>query len=70
MIIQFHLLDKRSNTFTKVYFEGWNDRAPFFTNDPKKAKQYWQKKQAEEDMELLKWAQSPIAITLSIKLVQ
>lgn len=69
MIIQFRLLDRRTNTFVKAYFEKWNDQAPVFTNNPKKAKQYWQEKQAEEDMRVLNQVKSPIAMTLSIKLV-
>lgn len=69
MKIEFRLLDKTTGTFKVVYFQEWNKRQPLFTCDPERAQKYWHKKLANEDIDLLKKAQSRTSVTLSINLV-
>lgn len=68
MIIAFHLLDKKDNTFKKVYFREWEDGQPKFCKSKKYAKEYWSEKLANEDIEKLNRAESPRAKTLSVRL--
>ncbi|GGD03220.1 hypothetical protein [Enterococcus wangshanyuanii] len=71
MKIEFRLFDKTTSSFKIVYFQEWkiDKRQPLFTSNPKKAKEYWHDRLAEEDVNLLKRAESRTAVTLSIKLV-
>lgn len=69
MTIEFYFFDKTTNTFKKVYFKEWVGDGPIFVKNKKAGKTYWNEKQAEEDLRVLGIITSPIAKTLSIKLV-
>lgn len=68
MRIAFHLLDKRDNTFKKIYFCKWNSSKPEFCKSKKYANEYGSSQLANEDIEILKRCESPIAKTLSVRL--
>lgn len=68
MRIAFHLLDRKDNTFKKIYFCKWEDGQPKFCKSKKYAKEYWSDKLANEDIEILKRCESPRAKTLSVRL--
>lgn len=68
MRIAFHLFDAKDNTFKKVYFREWNGRKPAFCKNRKFAKEYWSEKLANEDIALLKKAESRTARTLAVRL--
>ncbi|OTN83925.1 hypothetical protein A5819_003475 [Enterococcus sp. 7E2_DIV0204] len=69
MKIEFHMLDKTSNTFRKVYFKEWDGHSPVFVSTKTTGRNYWDERQAEEDLKILAIVTSPTAKTLSIKLV-
>lgn len=68
MRIAFHFLDLTDQSFKKVYFREWNGRSPVFCDRRKFAKEYWSEKSANEDIEKLNRAESPIARTLAVRL--
>jgi hypothetical protein len=68
MRIVFHLFDLKDNSFKKVYFRRWDGRKPIFCKNRKYAKEYWTKNIANEDIEKLNRAESPIARTLAVRL--
>ncbi|MGM0122712.1 hypothetical protein IGI37_000077 [Enterococcus sp. AZ194] len=67
MRIAFHLLDLSDKSFKKVYFKRWHGNIPEFS-DKKLAKEYWNERQALDDMSRLKKATSKKARTLAIRL--
>lgn len=69
MRIEFRLFDKTTSTFRVVYFMKWNQNVPYFTSNSLLAKKYWHELAAAKDIQLLKKAESKIAITISIKVV-
>lgn len=68
-LIRFLQTGKRQSIVIEDYFKEWNGNGPIFTSNVNKSKKYWTEKQAEEDITILYKATSPIARTLSIKLV-
>lgn len=67
MRIAFHLLDLSDQSFKKVYFKKWHGNVPEFS-DKKLAKEYWNERQAVDDISRLKKATSKKARTLAIRL--
>ncbi|EPF4429304.1 hypothetical protein ACSSP6_005243 [Escherichia coli] len=66
--IAFYLFDYTDKSFKKTYFHHWNDRKPVFTLNKKNAKEYFNEKLANKDIEKLKKVESPAARTLAIRL--
>ena len=69
MIIEFWFFDKQDQTFKQRYFMQWNQSDPIFTSHKKHAKRYRQREHAEKDVGLLAIAESPRAITRSIRII-
>lgn len=68
MKIVIHLFDTKDNAFKKLHFAGWNGKRPILVFNPRKAKNYWNEKQAQADLEKIKKMRSARAKTLSVKL--